>query len=60
MSGNISPKGRFIYARYKTMARLNERVDDMCAEGELSPCEFEIETIRDHKGRVLHYAVTIE
>lgn len=60
MSGNISPKGRFIYARYKTLERARERFDDMCCEGELSPCEGLIEPIRDHSGKVIHYAVTIE
>lgn len=60
MSGSTSPKGRFIYARYKTAARAFERACDMCCEGELSPCEYEIEPIRDHGGRVLHYAITIE
>lgn len=56
----ISPKGRFIYATYKTAERRAERFDDMCANGEISPCEAEFETIRDHNGRVICYAVTIE
>lgn len=59
MSGRTSPKGRFIYAAYKTLARLNDRLDDMIAEGEMSPCEAEVETIRDHRGRVQFYAITI-
>ncbi len=54
-----SPKGRFIYARYKSMQRLNDCLEDMYAEGEMSPCEAEVETIKDHRGRVLFYAVTI-
>ena len=55
-----SPKGRFIYARYKSLERLYSRLDDMYAEGELSPCEAMVETIKDHRGRVLFHAVTIE
>jgi hypothetical protein len=55
-----SPKGRFIYARYKTMERLNDRLDDMIAEGEMTASEAMVETIRDHRGRVECYAITIE
>lgn len=54
-----SPKGRFIYARYKTLDRLHHCLEDMYAEGEMSPCEAEVETIRDHRGRVQFYAITI-
>jgi hypothetical protein len=57
---SASPKGRFIYARYKTLERLHQRLTDMYAESELSPCEVEVETIRDHHGRVVFHAVTIE
>ena len=55
-----SPKGRFIYASYKTMQRLNDGLDDMISEGEMSASEAVVEIIRDHRGRVQCYAVTIE
>lgn len=55
-----APSGRFIYAAYKTMQRLNNSLDDMISEGEISPCEYQVETIRDHSGKVTCYAVTIE
>jgi hypothetical protein len=51
--------GRFIYARYKTLERLYARLDDMYSEGEMSPCEAQVETIRDHNGRVAFHAITI-
>lgn len=60
MSGNFSPKGRFIYARYATLEKLHDRLNDMISEGEISLCEVEVERIRDHKGRLAHYAITIE
>jgi len=59
MHSRTTPSGRFIYAAYKTMERLNDRVEDMIAEGEISPSEYRVETIRDHRGRVDFYAVTI-
>jgi hypothetical protein len=59
MHSRTAPSGRFIYAAYKTMQRLNERVEDMIAEGEMSPSEYRVETIRDHRGHVECYAVTI-
>jgi len=59
MVSRTTNSGRFIYAAYKTMQRLNDRLEDMYAEGELSPCEVEVETVRDHRGKVSCYAVTI-
>lgn len=59
MHSRTAPSGRFIYAAYRTMQRLNERLEDMLCEGEISECEYRIETVRNNRGRVEFYAVTI-
>lgn len=59
LNSRTAPSGRFIYAAYKTRQRAEERFDDMCCEGEMSPCEGRIERISDHNGRLVAYAITV-
>lgn len=55
-----SPTGRFIYAMHKTMERSNEALRDMLADGDISWGDFEQERIRDHRGRQVGIAITLE
>lgn len=59
LNSRTAPSGRFIYAACKSRARAEERFEDMCCEGEMSPCEGRIERISDHSGRLVAYAITI-
>lgn len=59
INSRTAPSGRFIYAAYKSREKAESRFDDMCCEGEMSPCEGRIERISDHRGRTVAYAITI-
>lgn len=52
--------GRFIYSAHKTMERANDVLEDMYATGDALPGEdVKIETVRDHRGKVKFYAITV-
>lgn len=52
--------GRFIYAAYKSLERANEELEDMYATGDALPGEgIKIEAVRDHRGHVKCYAITM-
>lgn len=51
---------RIEYARYRTLDRAREALDDMYAAAEVSDGDRpRIEARRDHKGRTVAYIVTL-
>lgn len=52
--------GRFIYAYYRTAERAYEELEDMYSTGDALPGEdIKVESIRDHRGLVKGYAITM-
>jgi len=51
---------RFTYATRKTRIALELLLEDCFASGDIFPGEDpRIEAVRDHRGRVTHYALTL-
>jgi hypothetical protein len=59
MISRTSPNGRFIYYATKSREKLESAMEDGFASDEFRPSEIEVETIRDHRGRIVCYAITM-
>lgn len=57
----FTQSGQFIYAGpFKTREKAAASLEDCFAAGEVSTCENpRVETLRDHRGRVTGYAVSV-